>query len=463
MNTHTCYSLVRLMAVFSLLAGAAAPVEAQSAAAPAATAPSASLLVRSQPTGASVDINGKTMGVTPLTLPTFAPGKHLLALSLKGYRPLYETVTLNTDERRILDLTLEPLHGLVVIHSNPTGADVEINATHRGSTPLLLSDLPLGVYQARISKSGYLTKQIDVQVEDRSPKKIEVALASDMATLVVTTIPEDATISLDGTQQKSSPCRMENVRTGNVNLSVMAPGYYPHAETLALLAGEVRERAIALRPQPSALNIITTPAGARIFVNDQSRGRSPVKLSNLPAGSYNIRTELEAHDPATRQVTLGRGQEKVEELVLIANAGKLEITTEPAGVQVLLNGRPVGETTTDPDKTDKISLPLLLPLVPVGTHELTLTKTGYFSHSEEITIARNETHTDHYTLPRRFIPNCMIQTRTDTYKGLLIEQTRDSVRVELSPGIFKTFPRSDILSFTPLRVADPEAETTTAP
>ena len=447
--------LVRLAAVCAVLAGAAQPTAAQSAA-----AQPASLLIRSQPAGASVTINEQTMGVTPLTLPSFAPGKHLLTLALKGYRPHYETLTLAGNDRLVRDISLEPLQGLLVIHSTPSGADVEINTTHRGATPLLVSDLPPGTYQARITKSGYLTRQIDIQVVDRTPKRIEVALATDTATLVVTTIPDAATITVDGVQQAPSPCTIENVRTGNINLSVNAPGYFPHAETLSMLAGEVRERAIVLRPQPSGLSIITTPPGARIFVNEQAKGRSPVKLANLEAGDYVIRTELEAHDPATRRVSLGRGQEKVEDLVLTANAGKLEITTEPAGVRVLLNGKPVGETTTDPDKTDKISVPFVVPLVPVGTHELTLTKTGYFSHSEQITMARNETHTEHYTLPRRFIPNCMIQTRSDTYNGLLIEQTKDSVKVELSPGIFKTFQRSEITGFTPLRVADPEANTT---
>lgn len=428
-----------------------------------AAAQSSDVQIRSTPSGATVSIDGRTAGVTPLALPAFAPGKHLVTASLKGYRDLHKTLITEPDQQTVLDLALEPLCGLLLLHSTPAGAEVEVNDVHRGITPVLITDLPPGIHRARITKSGFLTRQIDISINSRTPERIQVALTADIATLSVKATPANAVVTLDGVTRGTAPCTIQDVRTGEISLVIAAPGHHPFAETLALQAGEVRELEIALRPQPSSLHIVTTPAGARILLNDKFRGRAPVRLTNLKAGEYSLRAELDAHDPATRTVRVELGRDHVEELTLTPNAGRLEIITEPAGVRVLLNGVPVGETEPAPDKTDKLSSIFTLPLVPVGTNELTLTKAGFYPLTETITIVRNETRTSHYGLQRRFIPNCQVQTTTETYRGLLIERNEDSLKLELSPGVFKTFQRLDITSVTPLRTPEPVAETPPSP
>jgi len=65
-------------------------------------------------------------------------------------------------------------------------------------------------------------------------------------------------------------------------------------------------------------------------------------------------------------------------------------------------------------------------------------------------VVRNETLTGHHALPRRFIPNCQVQTRTEVYRGLLIERNPESLKLEIRPGIFKTLLLNEVTSITPL-------------
>lgn len=421
--------------------------------------------INSSPSGAQITIDGKTSGVTPLTLqPPPAPGQHLLTATLRGYRTSYRTFEIRQGERLVLELDLEPLHGLLLIHSSPEGADVEINGVHRGTTPILVSDLPYGVHRATLSRAGFLPRQLEFTIDGRIPKKLDTALTADTATLAITTSPAGAAVMLDGISEGVSPCRVSGVRTGDVKLGISAPGHHAFEETLTLQAGEIREINVDLRPEPSSLRITTTPTGARILLNDQYRGRAPVDIAPLAAGSYTLRAELPAHDPAQRTIRLGLGQNRVEDVSLTPNAGRLEITTEPAGAKVLLNAMPVGHTEPAADGTDKLSALFVLPLVPVGVHELTLTKPGYYASSQEITVTRNETLTGHYVLTRRFIPNCQVQTKTEVYRGVLIERNPTTLKLELRPGIFKTLRLDDVTSITPLRNApavpgDADAET----
>lgn len=421
-------------------------------------AQSADVYIISTPQGAELTINGKTAGVTPLTLPAVPHGRYLLSASLRGYRTVYQTLEIDAGERQVLDLTLAPLHGLLLVHSSPEGADIEINGVHRGTTPVLVTDLPYGVHRAQLSKSGYLPRQLDIAIHGRPPQRFHTTLTADTATLSVRTTPPGAEITLDGIRHGLSPREIANVRTGDVKLGITARGHHAFEETLALQAGEVRELDIALRPQPSVLRITTTPTGARILVNDQYRGRAPVDIAPLAAGTYTLRAELPAHDPAERTVRLDLGQRLVEDLALTPNAGRLEITTEPAGVRVLINGMPSGETEPAADGTDTLSALFTLPLVPSGTHEMTLTKPGYYPLIQQITVVRNETLTGHFTLPRRFIPNCQVQTRTEVYRGVLVERNPTTLKLELRPGIFKTLRLEDVTSITPLLNAPPVPE-----
>jgi hypothetical protein len=410
--------------------------------------------IRSTPPGATIAINGKTAGVTPLSLPVLPAGKHLVVATLHGFRPLYKTVEIAPGERTVLDLALEPQTGLLLVHSTPSGAELTINDVHRGTTPALITDLQPGAYRLQISKSGFLPRLLDVTIDSRTPKRIHTDMAADTATVSFKTTPEGADISVDGLRLGTSPCTLENIRTGNVSISIAAPGHRLFAETLSLHAGEHRAIEIALQPEPSSLTVSTTPPGARIIVNEQFRGRSPVKISNIAAGEYAIRAELDAHDPAVRSVRIGLGRDHVEDIPLTANAGRVEITTEPAGVGVLLDGIPSGETEPETGKTDKISAVFSMPLVPVGTHSLTLTKVGFYPLTREITIVRNETHTGHYILSRRFIPNTQVQTPTETYRGILVEKDAEVLKLELRPGVFKTLLMSEITAVTPLRTPE---------
>lgn len=67
--------------------------------------------IQTTPSGASVDIDGGAMGVTPAEL-TLNPGTHDLRLSLSNYSTIDTTVVVRENERRDLAFTLEPSKAL---------------------------------------------------------------------------------------------------------------------------------------------------------------------------------------------------------------------------------------------------------------------------------------------------------------------------------------------------------------
>jgi len=434
-----------------LITQALSLILASTAQAQTAMGSQAQVRVISKPVDVRITIDGRQKGTTPLTL-RLSPGRHLLLAEKSDHISVRQTLDLTPDQLKTCELNLKPVNGLILIHSVPTGAEIEINGANRGVTPTFINDLPLGHYRAKFVKPGYIPKEIELNITKRSPVKFDVKLTSDSATLTVESEPPGAGVTINGINRGQTPCTIERIPSGSATLEMNMTGFEHYSEKLILAAGEIQQVTASLKVIPSDLQIVSTPTGARIYVNNQYKGTSPVSLKKIKPGTYRIRAELDAHDIMARDVEIGKAQNIVEEFRLQANAGAIEITTEPAGVQVILGGRTIGTTAANSNSTDRISKRLSVDLIPSGTQTMTLTKVGYFTKKAEVTIARDQTYTHHFRLKRRFIPNYEVKTGSAVYRGILIEvDARRNIKLETHPGVFKTLKRNEIIYCNPLR------------
>jgi hypothetical protein len=442
----------------------AGDVGAQSGSPPAAPQPG-QLHIVSQPDGAAIALDGKPRGVTPLTLVDTAPGKHLIELTKRDLRTVRRTVVLAPGARMTEEFRLEPLLGLAIVHSDPPAIDVRIDGIDRGQTPLLLTDLALGRHRLQLSKPGYIAKEVELVVKDASPIRQDFKLTPDFGTLHVESDPPGAEVQLNGVARGATPISIERVPTGESTLRLELDGFEPYLDTLKLAAGETQTIPVTMQAIPSTLRIVSIPAGARIYFDNQFKGAAPVQLDNLPPGVYRVRAELPLHDLLIRSIMIGRAANIVEEFRLQPNSGAIEITTEPADVKVFVDGKECGTTPIKEGATDRVSSePLRIDAIAGGMRELRFVKPGYHETVEQVNILRDQTVVKHVRLARRFIPNCEVITDGEVYRGVLIEvDAAGNVRLELRPGIMKTILRQDIRRRRPLREIDPAVNPAAAP
>lgn len=418
--------------------------------------PTCQVRVATVPDGAMVLRNGVLMDTAPVTLANITPGTHLLVAKKKGYRDARRTVVVEAGQRIGVEMTLEPITGLLLLHSDPSGADIEINGADRGNTPLFITDLPLGSYRIRARTAGHVAKEVDLDLSDRVPRKLEITMTSNSATLDLKSKPTAATVLLDGIKRGSTPCSLARITAGEVVLEVTMDGYKPFRQTLRLAPGQRETVTATLAPIPASLQVVSIPEGARIYIENQFRGESPVTVEKLEPGTYRIRAELRGYAGMARSVTLRRAQTLVEEFRMARNCGVFEITSEPAGVSVFIDGENVGTTAAEPGAADTISDALRVDLVPIGRHRIQLTKPGYYDRAFPIQVEKDKTVTLHQKMKRRFIPDVEIRTATDVFRGVFVEQDpKGNVRIEVLPGIVKTIKAGDIRSRRPIRT-DPE-------
>ncbi|MFU8779704.1 MAG: PEGA domain-containing protein [Kiritimatiellia bacterium] len=417
------------------------------------------LRVDTTPAAAELYLNGQGPFTTPYVSTDLKPGTHLITIQTKGFQTHRQSITLAAGERVPLQIELEPLTGLVLIHTIPADVEVKVNNLNKGTTPLLLTDLPVGQHTLHLSKPGFIDKTIALAITGRSPQHINETLMPSSATLAIASTPPGARITLNGASHGTTPATIETVPEGTAMLELQLEGYRPFAETLKLVAGQRAQLSVELVPIPATMRVVSIPTAARIYVNNQFQGESPLSLENLPPGEYRIRGELPGYEPTARTVRLANGANQTEELRLESNSGKLVVVTQPAGVTVFIDGEDRGTTTFKPDQTDNVSNPLTIDLVPVGEREVQLVATGYFPLTFTATINKNETTIlQPRELRRQFIPNLEVRTRREVYRGVYVETLPNGdIRIEVRPGVFRRISRNDIISQRPLqRTALPE-------
>ena len=408
--------------------------------------------VVTDPPEAAVSCDGIGRGTAPVTLSDLSPGDHLLIATKHGHHEARRTVSLTPGQKMVAELQLEPILGLMLVHSHPVGAEVQINGADRGRTPLLVTDLPIGRHRVRLSAVGYQPKQIDLHIQDRTPIKIAARLTSDSAALDIRSEPPGADVLLGGVAEGKTPCRVERVAPGECILDLRLEGYSPYRQALRLRAGQTETVNAVLQPIPASLRAVTIPPWARVYLDDEFQGESPVDLNGLQPGQHRLRAELRGHEPSTRTVTLVRAQTAVEELRLTRNCGIFELTTEPVGVKVFIDGDQVGFTRGKASETDRVSEPFQVDLLPIGRHKVQLTLKGHYDEAFMIEVKRDETVTVHKRMRRRFIPDCEVRTEREVHQGVLVEVAPNGdVKLEVRPGIIRTIPGDQVISRKPIR------------
>ena len=83
-----------------------------------------SLRVSTYPEGAAISVDHKARGFTPMTVGGLTEGEHLVRLSKEGFQDHFETVSLTAGRSGEVSCQMEPVRGLLLVTSEPAGADV---------------------------------------------------------------------------------------------------------------------------------------------------------------------------------------------------------------------------------------------------------------------------------------------------------------------------------------------------
>jgi HEAT repeat protein len=147
---------------------------------PAVLPKSVTLTVNSEPDKATVFVDDKYVGVSPLVLKELGPGHHFIKLTKREHMPWTKLVELLYPEEKLTaKLTPRP-KGTLFIDSGPPQADVYLDGDYEGKTPFEKKNLDANRYSVRLEKEQFLTWETEVEIRPGQEARVKADLVTKL-------------------------------------------------------------------------------------------------------------------------------------------------------------------------------------------------------------------------------------------------------------------------------------------
>lgn len=138
-----------------------------------------SLSITSSPAGASVNLDGGNKGVTPVTIQHVKAGLHTLILIKTGYQDYSTSITVtdSTTSQVTANLVIqEPKpssdSGTLTVRSIPTGANVYLDGSLAGMTPVMIPHVTAGTHKVLLTLQDYEDISQTIEVTGGSDQEV---------------------------------------------------------------------------------------------------------------------------------------------------------------------------------------------------------------------------------------------------------------------------------------------------
>jgi|GEM_PF-2387208 len=206
------------------------------------------------------------------------------------------------------------------------------------------------------------------------------AVSSGGGTIIVSSYPAGAAVSLNGEYQRVTPAEYNNLPPGDYTITVELAGYFTETIPTDLKDGSRREILVQLENVSSvsgqtdtleslyrygSIAVDSTPGGADVSLDGVVAGRTPVThaaliLNSVPVGKHTIRVELAGYPPFTSTVTVVKNQ------VQRINAD-LSMSNQSVTRAIPVTGTPAVPVTMAPTvPTRQSALPLEIIIGAIG-------------------------------------------------------------------------------------------------
>jgi len=336
------------------------------------------LVVRSEPTGATVYVGGIEKGTTTLQITDIGVGDHEIRVEKNLYYSYSEIVNIQPDMIGEVKAELKPNFGSLSINSVPTGSVVMINGQVKGKTPYSIDRIKSDSYNITVSKDLYHTYEENFIIIDGSENPRDISLTPAFGELTVKTNPTGAEVRIDGQSRGATPFELDELPSGNYHLTLTKDLFQTIDLDIVIEDGKNLELNLKLEARSGILSITGKPNGAEIQANEKKIGNLPLKDYRIAEGMVELTANAKDYHSQTEFMNIQRDQNYEHVFNLERHSGKLIVITEPPDANVYLDGEGKGKT------------PSILDGIPIGSHTLKIDHPSFLPQSETFTLALNE-------------------------------------------------------------------------
>jgi hypothetical protein len=291
--------------------------------------------------------------------------------------------------------------GQLRLNSTPEGADVYLNDRYAGKTPLVMEQLRIGEYVARVELSGYQTWTRTIQINPDRTAFVHANLISvkRYGSIAIRCNEDDARIYLDGQYkgltEKNRNVLLEQVEEGFHDIRITLSGYRDWSQRVEVKPNQRIQLTVNLEriSRTGSLEITCDVDNAMIYLDGKYQRRTSlnrsITIGNISEGTHELRitkegyqdyiTTVRIYPDQTYRINVRMQPERRE--------GAIALNCNESNAKIFVNGTYM--TTTS------INQARIMDGLKEGVYEITVIKDGYHTWLDEVWVYSGET-TDVY-------------------------------------------------------------------
>jgi formylglycine-generating enzyme required for sulfatase activity len=168
------------------------------------------------------------------------------------------------------------------------------------------------------------------------------------------------------------------MRPGSYAMTATANGYYDLETELVVTEQDSQNLELVMQPLPGLLTITSVPEGARVLIDGEELGETPLVDTPVDAGAHTLALQLERYQPLEQQLDVtGRQVQQMLELNLTPAWAEITVASAPSGASILIDGEQVGVT------------PATIEVLQ-GEHQLIIQTAGFASAMADLVVVAQQ-------------------------------------------------------------------------
>ena len=367
------------------------------------------LLVRSNPDGASVSIDGAEAGTTPFEIREIAVGEHQIRLEKRFYRPVAKAFEIASDDVLRLTEELPPDFGELTLRTVPPKADVYFDGTYSEKAPLVMPMVETGVHTVTVRMPRYHEWSWTRDVAAGDIIDTTAQLLPAFGSLSLNSTPEGASVYLGTELVGRTPLMLDTVMSGNKVVRLEKSLYSTTEIPITISDDKKTVLTVPLDQNFGTLNVTSEPTGMEVRLLERSTvsGKTPF-TTNIAPGSYTVEITDSLYETYSSITSVNLGANTDVHAPLTRKAGLVKVFSKPLEAEVYLDGKLIGEA------------PVVLKRHPTGKYRVEARKMGFKAKTKDLVVNHNAVAELEFDLDRGCPPNMGIFDFSELRNGMRV-------------------------------------------
>ena len=198
------------------------------------------IIIESSPSGATILIDNVKKGATPLKLNKVEAGTRKLKLIKTGYITINKGVVITENLTEKISEVFIHKTGDLAITSEPSQANIYLNGTLSGKTPLNIPELKIGGYEVKISSDDHyiITEKVIVEYDRKNSRDFILQPKPGKLTIIVTPNKAKKSIGSKTYTADQDGISVIELPNGQHNINFNLMGYKSITKKVTILPNE---------------------------------------------------------------------------------------------------------------------------------------------------------------------------------------------------------------------------------